>query len=123
MSEFLFNKVAGLRPVTLLKRDSNTGIFCEYFEILKNRFFEKYLRTVASEKRSLHSYIILSGSTKCTLTKQIEKLTTLKVFKFLFARFLRMKRDNCTQHNSTVSRRRIVWNTVEYILQLIMQMA
>ena len=27
MLESLFNKVAGLRPVTLLKRDSNIGVF------------------------------------------------------------------------------------------------
>ena len=26
-SESLFNKVAGLRPATLLKRDSDTGVF------------------------------------------------------------------------------------------------
>ena len=66
--------------------------------------------------------MILSGPPTCTLTKQIEKLTTLKVFGFLFAFFLRMERDYCTQHNFTVSRRKIVWNTVEYILQLIIQM-
>ena len=27
MPESLFNKVAGLRPATLLKRDSGTGVF------------------------------------------------------------------------------------------------
>ena len=27
LPETLFNKVAGLRPGTLLKRDSNTGVF------------------------------------------------------------------------------------------------
>ena len=28
-----FNKVAGLKSVTLLKRDSDTGVFCEFREI------------------------------------------------------------------------------------------
>ena len=36
--ESLVNKVAG-RPVTLLKKDPNTGVFCEICEILKNTFF------------------------------------------------------------------------------------
>ena len=36
MLESLFNKVAGPTPTTLLKRDSDTGAFCEICEILKN---------------------------------------------------------------------------------------
>ena len=34
--EFLFSKVAGLRPATLLKRDSNTAVSYEICEIFKN---------------------------------------------------------------------------------------
>ena len=30
MLESLFNKVQGLRPAILLKRDCNTGVSCEY---------------------------------------------------------------------------------------------
>ena len=35
----LFLKVGELSPATLLTRDSNTGVSCEYCEILKNSFF------------------------------------------------------------------------------------
>ena len=31
-------KLKGWRPVTLLKKDSYTGVFCEYYEIFKNTF-------------------------------------------------------------------------------------
>ena len=40
-----FNKVAGLRPATLLKRDSGTSVF---LWILWNTFFKEHLRTTAS---------------------------------------------------------------------------
>ena len=46
----LFNKVAGLRPTTLLKRDSGIGVFCEFCEIFKITFFTEQLRTTASVK-------------------------------------------------------------------------
>ena len=36
--ESLFNKVAGLRSATLLKRDSNVDVFCEYYEIFKSNY-------------------------------------------------------------------------------------
>ena len=39
MLESLFNKVAGLRPAALLKRDSNTGVLCEYYETLRTICF------------------------------------------------------------------------------------
>ena len=41
MPRSLFNKVARLRPATLLKRDSGTGVFCEFCEIFKNTFFHR----------------------------------------------------------------------------------
>ena len=44
-----FNKVTGLRPVILLKRDSGTGIFLRILWIFKNTYFEKHLRMGASE--------------------------------------------------------------------------
>ena len=42
------NKVATLQACNFIKRDSNTGVSCEYFEIFKNTYFEKHLRTTAS---------------------------------------------------------------------------
>ena len=42
--ESLFNKQA-FRPATLLKRDSDTGVFLRIF---KTTHFEKHLRTAAS---------------------------------------------------------------------------
>ena len=41
------NKVA-IRPATLLKRDSNTGVSCEYYETFKNIYFEEHLKTAAT---------------------------------------------------------------------------
>ena len=38
-----FNKVAGLRPATLLKRESGAGISCELCEFSKNTFFTEHL--------------------------------------------------------------------------------
>ena len=37
-----------MRPETLSKRDSNTGVFCETCEIFKNTYFEEHLRKTAS---------------------------------------------------------------------------
>ena len=50
VSEPLFNKVAGLWPAPLLKRESNTDVFLEHCEIFMNTYFEEYLRTAASVK-------------------------------------------------------------------------
>ena len=36
---------------SLLKRDSNTGVFCEYCEIFRNTYFEEHL-TAASGRSS-----------------------------------------------------------------------
>ena len=35
------------RPVTVLKRDSNTGVFLKYWKTFKNSYFEEHLRTTA----------------------------------------------------------------------------
>ena len=48
MLKSLLHKVAR-RLATLFKRDSNTGVFCEYSEILVNTYFEEQLRTAAFE--------------------------------------------------------------------------
>ena len=47
MLDSLFNKVAG-PSATLLKRDSNTGVFCETLKIFKNTFFYRISPVVAS---------------------------------------------------------------------------
>ena len=46
--ESIFNRVAGLRATTLLKRDSNTSVFLWNLRIFKNTYFEEHLRTTAS---------------------------------------------------------------------------
>ena len=48
MLKSLLHKVAR-RLATLFKRDSNTGVFCEYSEIVINTYFEEQLRTAAFE--------------------------------------------------------------------------
>ena len=47
MSEFLFNKLAGLRPATLLKKTLTQGLFCKFFEVFKNTLFVNNLRATA----------------------------------------------------------------------------
>ena len=44
-----FNKVAGLRYATLLKKETLSQVFsCEYCNIFKNTYFEEHPRTDAS---------------------------------------------------------------------------
>ena len=38
ISKYLQESTSALRPATLLKRDSNTGMLCEYCEIFKKTF-------------------------------------------------------------------------------------
>ena len=45
----LLIKIWSFRVPALLKRDSNTSVFCELWEIFKNTYFEEHLRTAASE--------------------------------------------------------------------------
>ena len=48
---FFFNKVADLRPATLLKKETPTQLFSYSFcEIFKNTYFVEHLRTVASKR-------------------------------------------------------------------------
>ena len=49
MPECLFNTLAGLRPATLLRRDSGTGLWpYEFCEIFRNTFFTGHFRATAS---------------------------------------------------------------------------
>ena len=59
-------------PATLLRRDSNTGEFCEIF---KETFFTKHLRTTASADFSLIKF-------KLILTKNLMKFSMFKQPKF-----------------------------------------
>ena len=47
--ESLFNKVAGLRPVNLTKKETLAQVFpCEFWEISKNAFSTEHLWATAS---------------------------------------------------------------------------
>ena len=48
VSESLFNKVAGIRPATLL-RDSGTVVLYKFCDIFKKTFYKKRLRVTISE--------------------------------------------------------------------------
>ena len=44
-----FDKVAGLRLATLLRKDTRTKVFsCEFWEFSNNTFFTEYLQAIAS---------------------------------------------------------------------------
>lgn len=47
--EPLFNKLAGWRHLSLLKKDSGTGIFLESWEIFNDAYFAKHVWAAASE--------------------------------------------------------------------------
>ena len=38
-----FNEVAGLKPATLLEKDTGTGVSCEFCEVFKNTFLIEHL--------------------------------------------------------------------------------
>ena len=47
-----FNKVAGLRPSTLLKTGSGTILFCEFCDIFQNTFFPRTPTVAASHVKT-----------------------------------------------------------------------
>ena len=48
-----FNKVTGVRPTTLLKKETLAQLFsCEFCQMFKNIFFTKHLWTAASVTHS-----------------------------------------------------------------------
>ena len=57
MPEFLFNKAAGLRPATLLKKRLSQVFSCEFCEISENTFFTQTPLVVASAVRKFGIYI------------------------------------------------------------------
>ena len=48
MLESLFNNIACIQACNFIKETPTQVICCEYCEISKNTYFEKYLRTAAS---------------------------------------------------------------------------
>ena len=51
-----FNKVASLRPSTLLKKEALAQVFsCEFCEIFKKIFFAKHLQATAAPQWQDHS--------------------------------------------------------------------
>ena len=48
-----FNKVAGLRPATLLKRDSGTGFPVNFAKFLRTPFLTEYLRWLLLEHENI----------------------------------------------------------------------
>ena len=57
---FFLNKVADLRPATLLKRTVAQVFSCEFCEIYKNTFFHKTPLVAASEQLSISVLNIIS---------------------------------------------------------------
>ena len=54
LENFAKNTCAGLRPETLLKKETLAQVFsCEFCEIFKNTFFKEHLRTTAFILRAL----------------------------------------------------------------------
>ena len=54
MSKPRFDKVAGLEPGNLFKKDSSTGAFCGFFEkFMKSFFAESFWVTISRKLRNL----------------------------------------------------------------------
>ena len=73
-------KFQGFRPATFLKRDSNTGVSCGYYELFKNSFFTENLRWLLltvqpqySEDRLSVSYLISRLHVLSNLIKSLRK--------------------------------------------------
>ena len=85
-----FNKDVGLRPATLIKKDTPAQMFsCEYYEVFKNTFFTEHLWTTASKffgNQRRFSFLYsrsMVGSYKIFLKSKKEALTIQNSFKFL----------------------------------------
>ena len=62
-----FNKVAGLKPVTLLKKQTLAQVFsCKFCEISKNTYFTKHLQEAAS-LFGFEFFLIIITNAKCCL--------------------------------------------------------
>ena len=90
--ESLFNKVAGLRPATLFKKETLAQVFsCEFCEILKNTFFDRTSLVAASEFVSI--FMLFTGFYNITklqmpLTKTLQSSFVLHVWQRMQQVFL-----------------------------------
>ena len=78
----------------LIKRDSNTGISCEYCEIFKNIYFEEHLRTAASNpcNSSTHADVEIN----LDLHKRIRHINMLLnhfIYLFIYLFYLASKKQ------------------------------
>ena len=64
MLESLFNKVPGLKPVTLFKKTPTQVLSCEIFKNFKNPYCEEYLCTTAPERLRKFSPLVVLGKPK-----------------------------------------------------------
>ena len=75
MLESLFNKVTGLRPETLLKRDFFS---CETCEAFKNTYFKEHLQTTASvSSRDTHKTQKNAAVYRYFKEKRLQKLSKI----------------------------------------------
>ena len=76
--------MAGLRPATLLKKDSNTGLSCEFCGILKNAFLYRTPPVAASANSAeLEKHVII-----LIIVLSLHFLIVFNVSIFVFIDFL-----------------------------------
>ena len=83
-----FNQVVGLRPATLLKRDSGTCVFCEFCEISEENLFTEHLSTTASKQVKWFTKILAADKIFYILKKAMFRLKTLLLFLKILTLFI-----------------------------------
>ena len=90
--ESLFKKVAGLRHIMLLKRDSNTDVSSEFCENYKNIIFTDHLQTTPSDaKEESKTNVCQKFLNTCLGKFTLEKM---KEMLFIDQFFLRLTGDH-----------------------------
>ena len=72
MLESLFNKVAGLRFVTLLKKPPTPVFSCEICETFKNTYFQKRLRWLLPIFREIFKFLRRASFFKISLPLKLQ---------------------------------------------------
>ena len=82
MLESVFNKVAGLKAFNVIKKHSNTGFSCEYYEIFKNTILKNISKWLLWIQHVFHKY-------KAEETEVISRLliTLLTNFRNIWAKY------------------------------------
>ena len=83
-----FNQVVGLRPATLLKRDSGKCVFCEFCKISGKNFFTEYISRTTSKQVKWFTKILAADKTFYILTKAMLRLKTLLLFLKILTLFI-----------------------------------